>query len=377
MPKDLTDVSQWETVEVPVGTDPATASSVETPLQILADRARYLLDYLLLAMVGSWFDDLDLTSVTGTDVPLCYCYDPATNIYTIGTADGYSIVSTGGLVWDDEGGGTPTGPNPGAGQDVTDMDANGSGRRLATADDGGGDCVFYSDALGTWTACVIGGTPGLDFAVVGSDRGAGAGAADVWLIADTATPSAVYRSPYGVTFAAQTVTGLTTRVRTILHTCDPANDCWVLMTDTQCARSLDNGLTWTTAAHGLSSTNQHRAVAYDRLHARFVVLIDGGRHVGYSDDNGATWTEVTNALPEAITGAPRRLVATDSGLLLAWCGTDSQLFASVDGGETWRRLYAPTAMASQYCIPITGGGLCLWAMYAGGWVIQRSLRGGE
>ena len=44
MPKDLTDVSQWVDVSVPVGTDPATAASVEDPLQDLADRTRYLYD---------------------------------------------------------------------------------------------------------------------------------------------------------------------------------------------------------------------------------------------------------------------------------------------------------------------------------------------
>jgi photosystem II stability/assembly factor-like uncharacterized protein len=371
MPKDLTDVSQWNTVAVPVGTDSATAASVETPFQILTDRAKFLFDLTSDLREGNWFDDTDLTSVTGTDVPTCFCYDSSTKLYTLGTQNGNAVISTGGLIWDDEGGASPTGPNPGAGNHVTDIDSNNSGRRIACADDGSGDDVFYSTATGTWTACTITGTPGLTFETVGSNKVVGAN--DVWLIADSATPSAVYRSTDGITFSSVTVTGLTTRVRSILHTGDEDNDNWILMTDTQCARSSDKGINWTTASHGLSSTNQRGTVAYDCIRERFVVLIDGGRNVAYSDDFGATWTEVTSALPETITGGTRQLVSSDKGELLAWCGTASQIFTSHDGGLTWRRRYAPKVMNTLYCMP-GWGEMFIWSKYSAGWTIQRALR---
>jgi hypothetical protein len=359
MPLDLTDANSWAIVSVPAGTDPAITTNMQTAYQLLANRTRWLLGRRLL----TWLNDTDLTSVVQTGVIESVCFDASTGVFTLGDANGYTRYSLGGLIWDDEGGGTPTGPNPGAGNAVTDIDSDDNGRRIACADSGTNDEVYYSTALGTWTICTITGTPGLVFETVGSDKGV----AGVWLISDTA--GIVYRSTDGITFSVVTVTGLTTQVRTILHTGDNSN-VWLLMTDSQCARSTDGGLTWTTVSHGLSSTNQRNALAYDPVLQRFIVLISGGRNIGYSDDNGANWTEVTNALPEAITGAPRRMAAGAYGEMVAKCGND-HVFVTVDGGATWTRAYAPTAPHSIYTEVGYGAGLFLLADHVN---IQRSLR---
>lgn len=55
MPKNLTGVSQWDTVTVPVDTDTADAASVETSFQILTDRSEYLLDGVKKTSVEKFF----------------------------------------------------------------------------------------------------------------------------------------------------------------------------------------------------------------------------------------------------------------------------------------------------------------------------------
>jgi len=363
VPKDLTDVNQFETVAVPVGTDSATASSVETPLQTLADRTRFLLFRLML----NFFADCDLTSVTKTANIYSACYDASTGIFTAGDYDGYTRYSTGGLIWDDEGGGTPTGPNPGTANPVYDMDSDDNGRRIACADSGAGDEVFYSTALGTWTACTITGTPGLTFHTVASDKGV----TGVWLIADTATPSAVYRSTDGITFSSVTVTGLTTQIVSILHTGDAANNVWVMLTSTQVAYSTDDGATWTVTTHGLSAAPSTGSLAYDPDTGRFVTLIAGTSNVAYSDDGGATWNELSSVLPAAGGGGTaRRLVAGNNGRLLAKTGSSSEHCASGDGGATWEQVFLP-ASAGLYREIVHGDGLFL---SVGPTDAQRSLR---
>lgn len=55
MPKDLTDVNQWQTVAVPVDSDTADAASVEIPFQIIADRTKHLKDAITVAQVERYF----------------------------------------------------------------------------------------------------------------------------------------------------------------------------------------------------------------------------------------------------------------------------------------------------------------------------------
>ena len=63
MPKTLDDNRIFDDVDVPVGTDPALASSVETPFQLLTDRTWFLWE-LVKAYVSSAYLNLSAALIT-------------------------------------------------------------------------------------------------------------------------------------------------------------------------------------------------------------------------------------------------------------------------------------------------------------------------
>ncbi len=307
--------------------------------------------HLVSIRMLNWSDyGVDTTTpvASGAGSAWAGCYDETDGVFTVGTGDGETVVTSNGYVWDDDGGAGLAGPNIGAGNAVTGIASDDSGTRVACVPSAAappGDEVFYSIAPGAWAACGFAAGLGLTFTKVESNGRYGS--TGTWIIADTASPAAVYRSQGTmINFAVVAVTGLTTQYPMICASKDTDNDCWVILTATQCARSSDHGATWTTALHGLAVVTGGPAagclaanvITYDKATSRFIVF--GGatsRDVSYSEDNGISWTTVTNALPATWTGYGQIITSRD-GEILAHCGSLGYV-GSVDGGETWELIH--------------------------------------
>jgi photosystem II stability/assembly factor-like uncharacterized protein len=123
-------------------------------------------------------------------------------------------------------------------------------------------------------------------------------------------------------------------------------------------RSDDEGLTWTEITEGLPSEFGFAAAAHpherdtfyvvplDPLHAR--TMPEGKAAVWRTRDAGSNWEKLTNGLPQdgAHLGVLRAAMTTDrEGEPGVYFGTSTgQLFASVDEGDSWTQLadYLPT-----------------------------------
>jgi len=282
----------------------------------------------------------DVSAVAAAGATACACYDGEK--FVLGTSGGETVESEpGGWVWEDTGGGGASGPNVGVGNIVTSIASDLALTMVCCCDTGVGDEVYHTVG-GVWTPCTITGAPGLAWIKVECYG-------TTWLISDDAATPSVYRSTNAATFSSVTVTGLTTQYPMICASKDPDNDCWVILTATQCARSSDGGLTWTTAAHGLNISGGSdgtvmgaNVITYDRATSRFIVILGGASagDVAYSEDNGATWTTVSSCVGWTGTGHVA-IVASGDGEILAHLG-NSGYWASQDGGETWLRVYVST-----------------------------------
>ena len=372
MPKNLTDVSQWATVAVPIGTDPATASSVETTFQLLTDRSRLLFDLLLGMRLGNWSqgDVSDITGGTfcsGANV-MDICHDPNEDRFWAIDDDGAVVVTLAPSM--------VTPPNvPGGGPhhwydemsdplDLVLWAASGTEVEIAA---GGGMIVAVSDSgtdqlarsigiLEAWAAqspavasvywCRAVYDPTSSLFVI-SGRVAG-------------TPTKVETSPDGATWtdrtsgAGFTVNGATPRA----IASDPAGVLGTLiLTDTEYAFT-DDGVSYGQGSHGLGSVPLALAYAGTTLdgESRWVAVLTNG-DVAYSEDKGSSWTAVSSPFLQFV-ATYVRIAADGQGGLVASCAnaTRSILWASSDWGENWTEVFRSPMIDAMESGPCFGGG---------------------
>lgn len=367
MPKDLTDVSQWEEdVEVPVDTDPADAASVEVGFQALTDRSRWLFDRIARIFGCNLVPtDTQLVNAVGKQLT-SFVYDelndwPTFFWHNAAGSQVHETVTRGGEIWPAislvySGAGTITGLDAAASQ---------QGRRNVVVS--GINDIVRQDLNGAgWGACTFtGGAPGKNWISIGCDRDATGGGYKFLIGDDGAGPAApvVWASTNGTSYTAVgTFPTLTAgyQIAGIFHTQhpvdalgpdDPGNPSWLIIVTNASGgvvailRSTD-GATWTQAAVSWAGTGVFtRAAAYSRLGQRWVVAMQGAAlgDVRYSDDNGATWTTVSSAFVP--TSSTIQMACDGLGTFIAWAkgatSSDSEFFISVDNGETWESVATP------------------------------------
>lgn len=365
MPKNLTDVIQFPTVSVPVGTDTATAASVESPLQDLADRTRYLLDALLSSRASNWFS-ADVSDITGGEFcsganVMAICYEASQDRFWAIDDDGaicYTIPPNFSSV--------PSGA-PGGGPhrwydalsdplDLTLWTASGSYVDICA---GGNVVVCVSDSA---TGQVAKGGKGTAFAAqspstsgVSWKRCSYDPTSSLFFITGSySTAAVVETSTDGVTWTARTVAAGFSVVAAIPSAI--ASDAGgvggtMILTQTEYSHTL-NGTSYTYGTHGLGSVPL--ALAYSD--GRWVAILTNG-DVAYSDDDGASWTAVTTPLDD-FAATYVRIAADGLGGLVASCAsaTQSVMWASVDNGETWEPVYHQGMIDAMESGPAFGGG---------------------
>lgn len=365
MPKNLTDVQQWATVAVPVDSDTADAASVETPFQILGDRARYLLGLLSGMRVANWFDS-DVSAISpGTFCSVAnvmdICYDADEDRFWAIDDDG-AVVCTidpslaspgasaggGAMAWYDETNDPLDGALWAASGSSVGI-ASGNGFVVAVSNSNSGQIAMSSGYLGTWNAQ----TPSSSAAwrVATFDP-----ASSLFIIAgNSGTPVHVSTSPNGASWVDKTTASGFSVVgeapRAIAS--DPAGvGGTMILSDTEYSHTT-YGSTFTSSTHGLGSIPL--ALAYSR-DARWVAILTNG-NVAYSDDDGSTWTTVSSPFAGFV-ATYVRLAADGVGALMAsFCDANgSHFWASNDNGLTWGPVYQQgmiDAMESGACF---GGG---------------------
>lgn len=107
-------------------------------------------------------------------------------------------------------------------------------------------------------------------------------------------------------------------------------------------RSVDRGLTWTSPASGFAAGESVKAVSCIEVGGsvrRLVTVRDtdagAALEVGYSDDNGVTWTMVavgTTVAEAAVGGGSMFFLDPDHGWI---CTDDGRVFFSSDNAATW------------------------------------------
>jgi hypothetical protein len=389
VPKDLTDASQWETVAVPVGTDPATASSVETPFQLLADRTRYLLNRLGAGLLLNWFaTDTSTAPTADTGGPLDGVHDPVTGNEVIVDFTGAGLfednVAPGGMVW-------AHGPGGAMGGNIPRLAVDHLGNVVCVPQESSSHNVFFSPTpLGTWVDWTAGLPAGswvrvahdwLGRWVIGSATGdilqsTGPGVAFAVVTVDPSFPNAIYCLRHSHHPAE------------LLSPDDPGNQSWVALSPTRASRSAD-GMTWTAAAlHDLSG--YPRDIAYSALGTKWIAPLvapadPGGAFIGLgvSDDNGETWAEVTpfaTALGASSITDARIACDGHGGWVVALTdGTGVELWASHDNGVTWTQAYLPSAPHPDQLALWYGGGRfhLMTTDESGAWAGFASLRADE
>lgn len=356
MPKDLTDVSQWEdAVEVPVDTDPADGASVEVGFQALADRTRFLLDRLAMIFALNFFKEPDGAFFSGDTLgATCHFADSASiricAYYFDGSGNINEIVS-------DQGRGVPSGATASKGwrapasnpiiasavaftaMDADANDADGQRCIVALGSSKGQVRTKNGFAAGAWSQPT--GVSSFHWSCIGCDRDTAgdAGTNGKWLIGEDnggAAAPVVYASTDACASFAS-VAGFPTlavseEIRFIGHTTDPDNPSWLILTDTRALVSAD-GVTWSDQAHGFGFTPSRKAAAYSRSSQRWIVP-GNSSDVFYSDDNGENWTQITSAWP-AFAGFATRIKCDGYGTFVAMDNSRDYLFVSVDEGLTW------------------------------------------
>lgn len=366
MPKNLTDVSQFPTVAVPVGTDPATAASVEAPLQLLADRTRYLLRSLLGARAANWSQS-DISDITGGTFcsganVMAICYDPDEDRFWAIDDDG-AVVCTipasyasppatpggGPHLWYDD----TSDPldntlwtASGAQVDI----AAGAGAVVGVSSSAAGQIASSGGFAGTWAAR----TPasgGVLWGRVTFDP-----ASSLFIVAGTSgTPVHVETSPDGTTWTDRSVAaGFSVNAESPQAIAsDPAGVAGTLiLSDSEFSHTLD-GLTFSKGSHSLATVPLALAYAGG---GRWVAVLTSG-DVAYSEDNGATWTAVTTPL-DGFVATYVHIAADGRGGLVASAASAARslLWASIDSGETWETVYQAGMIDAMESGPCYGGG---------------------
>lgn len=249
------------------------------------------------------------------------------------------------------------GSNPTIGADGED-----SNHRIVTGSWGGGTgynkVVYHTQHSGVWTAVTFsGGAPANAlWHDVACDRDTAGNATAHWCITAYVSGSSalLWSSTDGITFSVES--GFSTasgwNPTGIYHSCHPAgalgpgdagNPIWLVSSGDQVYRSADH-VTWTGPVYIGGATGQ-RGLAYSKLSRRWVAAhsYNNGGDISYSDDNGATWTTISNALPGAASADDHRIAGDGYGtfVVVAENALTNAMWVSVDEGLTWSMVRVP------------------------------------
>lgn len=193
---------------------------------------------------------------------------------------------------------------------------------------GGTDKAAYSsNPGGAWSAITFsGGAPGYDWYSVACDRNTAGNASAHWCIGGFgSTDGRLWSSADGVTFSAESGFATGNIVRGVYHSChqtgalgpdDSGNPVWLAQNNVgQIYYSTDH-TTWTTGGvELLGKLQKGRSLAYSKPSRRWVAAQSGVSfgNISYSDDNGASWTTMTGALPILATMANASTTARIAG----------------------------------------------------------------
>ena len=253
---------------------------------------------------------------------------------------------------------------------AVDADGDDSSRRIVTVAGGGAtDTVRYSTGLGGWaTVTFTAGAPTADWYGVACDRDTAGNGVAHWCIAGwDPVNMALWSSADGVNFAVEAgFPAGGSALQGVYHSNhhagamgpdDLGNPVWLTnnLVD-QVYYSTDHAV-WTTGGSlSLYDLSSPRAMAYSMPARRWVAAHSGLSFgaISYSDDNGATWTTDTTALPIIATmqNAATKAYITGDGYGTFVVTRSAQpsdtgylIWVSVDNGETWSmvRLVRATA----------------------------------
>jgi hypothetical protein len=367
VPKNLTDVSQWETVEVPVGTDPATAGSVETPFQTLADRTRYLLNNvatLIALQLLNWIEtDASAlhTAITGGLGVACHDESVRVSLLETSTSGGdlaEEVFGLGGLVWGE-------GAAPAEGEREPCVACDGQGvfalvPGLMACPTG---TIQFRDFNGAatwvvWTAGTPASTSGwilIEHDWIGR-----------WVIADL---DGVMKKCNG---AGAAFTALSTPPAwggaaplVLKHSHDPLNPIWIALTGGFVSHSADGNVWSAAVAHDWSAAPSPGQVAYS-ARSQAWIGVDANGTLYRSSDDGQTWSEISTGSPAAMSTIiefstlNQALISSDGlgGWVVVYTADTAQteVFVSADDGETWSQVELPALAEEEYSNLWYGGG---------------------
>lgn len=353
MPKDLTDASQWDTTAVPVGTDPATSASVETPFQLLTNRAKYLFDRIVGALALNFFaGDTSTPGTFGAGISAKTSrieYDPTTGYWTFPVdGDGAGnppeeAYSKNGITWE---------KNAPAGW----ANATAQGHSVNQTTGYRAVSIFGNDQLwrsvnthaGTWILWNGIGATGKQYTLIGNDGAR-------WVVYNSTDSTLMYTDDVTATppAAGATQPGFAGAVTFVDHSrhaaaevdpSDPGNLVWLAITATEASRSAD-GNTWTAAAaHGIAAPAGSLAYTARSQLWHALDTTAGNLQLYTSDDNGDTWAGGTVIWAPA--NIMRAAIASDRLGSLVVIATDTvtdetRAYASIDDGDTWTRIALP------------------------------------
>jgi len=275
--------------------------------------------------------------------PRTICYDDSNEcftavdaagetIYSYDPTDGSTPPSMGGqgLVWENE----TTNPRT-LGYQVRDLACNNNGQRIAIE---GNSLIMMmiSTALNTWNTQAA--ASSVVWKSVDHDHNGG-----LWAIGGAS--GAINTSPNGTTWTART-SGVSNTIETIKHNQETGDDArWVALTNTETLWSSD-GITWSYASHGLTSAPLHTKMAYNKESKRWILLLTN-EDIAYSDNQGQTWTQVSDpfGLGSVTLDYSRGYIDSDGqdGWIFHYCPDLStsirERHISKDNGATWHRSY--------------------------------------
>jgi len=351
MPKDLTDIDEWKVIAVPVGTDPAVASSVETPFQSITNRTRYLKN-ILFGMRALNYKQASLTAgaiaALASDQIRGLCFDASLNAFTALTKDGYTIYSYHlgdggatpamgghGYAWDDEGTQNPNGIGGSWVNNNTAIVSNQNGQRIVI-NFNIADTIAISSALNTWTTQATSGSGNFWYDIDHDKSG---------LYVIVGLSGVIQSSPDGTTWTART-SGVGENFVSVRHSYDSNNSYWVALTTNYAAHSAD-GITWSNNTHSLPSTPANKCLAYSKVEGWWGAVLQNG-DMAWSDDNGATWNYDPDPFglgPGPITGLDKMHLECDGNGTWIFdysdltASTPGRRWVSVDDGFNWYEVF--------------------------------------
>lgn len=331
MPKNLTDVSQWLTIAVPVGTDPATAASIETTFQLLTDRTKFLIDHLMNVRLANWLylahpSFADWGTAPSSDTPLDLCYTENDDSFTAIDSDAITIISK----------------DPGYYQSGT----------YRVGGHGEYDWVQESDNPKTCTAGGSGIGGGHASAEIASSP-AGIRVA----VGDNYTSGGVARSP-----TVGTWNGVATSDIVAWHCVAYGGGCFIIGGATGKTNRSTDGTSWSTVSgHGFTDTI--RVIEHNGLSggdSKFVAL--SATRSAYSSSDGLLW----NGYPKSFGSTPLRLAYDTRSDTWRALFVDGSVWWSTNNGQSWTQISDPFGLASAS--PLVKGDVGLACDGHGGWV---------